>query len=121
MDPYNPLVSRRRVLPFMLSAASLLFCLTASAADSASPKHTFNVPAGPAEISLKLFSEQSGRGVIFSTDSLKDVRTQGVQGDFTAREALDRMTQGTALVVTHDSRSGAFAVRLPAKGESKNG
>ncbi|MGH7956225.1 MAG: TonB-dependent receptor plug domain-containing protein, partial [Opitutaceae bacterium] len=89
---------------------SLVGILPAYAAD-AGARRVFNVPAGPAEQSLKLFSEQSGRGVIFSTDSLKDARTKAVQGEFTPREAIDRMIEGTALVLTQDEKTGAFGIK----------
>ncbi|MGH7943881.1 MAG: TonB-dependent siderophore receptor, partial [Opitutaceae bacterium] len=88
-----------------------LACILPTYSADAEIRRVFNVPAGPAEQSLKLFSEQSGRGVIFSTDSLKDARTKAVQGEFTAREAVDRMVDGTVLVVTPDEKTGAFAIK----------
>ncbi|MGH7958139.1 MAG: TonB-dependent siderophore receptor [Opitutaceae bacterium] len=95
-----------------LSCLLLSFaCILPAYSADAEVKRVFNVPAGPAEQSLKLFSEQSGRGVIFSTDSLKDARTKAVQGEFTAREAIDRMVDGTALVVTLDEKTGAFGIK----------
>jgi hypothetical protein len=71
----------------------------------------FDVPAGPAEEALKLFASQAGRGVIFATDSVKDIRTNAVQGEYSSAAALARMVEGTALVVTPDEKTGAFAVR----------
>ena len=75
------------------------------------PQRRYDLPAGGAETSLKLFSEQSGRGVIFSTDALKEIQTNAVQGEFSAREALERMVTGTGLVIGIEEKTGAFAVR----------
>jgi len=55
----NPLCSLAR--NGLLFAFSVWFYLGVSAADTAVVKHTFDVPAGAAEDSLKLFSQQSGR------------------------------------------------------------
>lgn len=100
-------------LPFALYAG--LWLLLGGLAAAAVERLEFDIPGGAAESALKTFSAQAGRGVIFSTDSLKDVRTNSVRGQFTAREALDRMIAGTALVATYDARSGAFALRLPVE------
>ncbi len=98
-----------------------LFCGPSSdAADAAQTegpseaKRHFDIPAGGADRALKVFSEQARRGVIYSTDALKDVRTNAVQGDFTPSEALSQLVGGTGLVVTKDANTGAFAVRKEA-------
>lgn len=90
---------------------------TRSATDE--PKRTFNLPAGPAEESLKLFSAQASCGVIFSTDGVKGARTSAVQGEMSNREAILRMVSGTALVVTQDKKSGGFAVRRKPAANSR--
>ena len=79
-----------------------------SAADG---KRSFNLPAGSAERTLKLFSEQSGRALLTATTVVQGVRTNTVQGELTAREALDRMLAGTGLISAQDEKNGAFTVR----------
>jgi outer membrane receptor protein involved in Fe transport len=71
----------------------------------------FNVPAGPAETSLKQFSEQSGRGVIFVTSVVQGVKTAAVQGELSPRAALDLMLKDTGLVAVQDEKTGALAVK----------
>jgi iron complex outermembrane receptor protein len=66
--------------------------------------------AGAAEKTLKLFSEQSGRGLIAAAETAMNVRTNAVRGQFTAREALDRMLAKTGLVAKEDPKNGAFVV-----------
>ena len=74
------------------------------------PKQQFNVAAGAAEPSIKVFSAQSGRQVIAPTDLLQGVRTQAAIGNFTAREALERMLSSTGLAARFDNATGAFAI-----------
>lgn len=93
-------------------------------------RRAFDVPAGPAETTLKQFSEQSGAGVLFVTSAVAGVQTRAVQGTLASAEALDAMLAGTPLIVTQDSKTGAFAVRratvpnestpAPAKPESES-
>lgn len=71
----------------------------------------YDLPADDAERSLKLFSQQSGQGVIVGTAAVKEVRTNAVKGTLTAEQALTRMLAGTGLVATRDEKNGAFAVR----------
>ena len=79
-----------------------------------SAKRSFDVPAGPAEAALKVFSEQSGRGLLISTETARAVRTQSVKGEFTPQDALARILADTGLVASQDARTGAFVVRKDA-------
>jgi iron complex outermembrane receptor protein len=74
----------------------------------------FDLPADVAEVSLKRFGEQSGRGVVFVPAHVKGVKTNAVKGEWTPAEALEQMLVGTHLVATRDAKSGAFAVRYEA-------
>lgn len=91
-----------------LTLAALL-ALTAQAAESA--KKNYNLPAGDAAVRLKQFSETSGRETLFAAEAVRGVRTTAVKGEFTPKEALDRMLDGTGLVVVQDEKTGALAVR----------
>ena len=112
----TPSPFRSPALMAVLCLCCALLCPAAMSAQAAAagPKKNFAVPAGSAETALKLFSEQSGLGVIFVTKIVNDVQTNAATGEFTAREALDRMVAGTPLVVTQDAKTGAFAVKRDA-------
>ena len=99
----------------MLMLAAML-----PAADNGARK-VFNLAADTAEKSLKAFSQQSGRGVLFVTDNVRGVRTNLVKGDLTPHEALEMLLRGTGLVGSNDAATGAFAVRRETPEEAKNG
>ena len=84
----------------------------ARAADEA--KKNYDLPAGDAAGVLKQFSEVSGRETLFAADVVRGVRTAAVQGEFTPKEALDRMLANTGLTATQDAKTGAFGVRREA-------
>ena len=78
-------------------------------------KKNFDIPAGDALTALKRFFAQSGEQLIYKTEYLDGIRTEPVQGSFTAREALERMLRRTALSVTQDEKNGVLAI-VPAAG-----
>jgi iron complex outermembrane receptor protein len=91
-----------------LAAMTVFLSLRLSAAPEF--RQAYNLPADEAGAALRLFSDRSGQDVLFATGSVRGVRTNPVRGDFTPREALDRMLAGTVLAATADERSGALAV-----------
>lgn len=96
------------VLLRFLFLANLAFCGVHGA--NVEETRSFDVPAGAAEVSLKLFADQAGRGVVFSTDSLKDIRTNEVKGTFRPQQAMDQLVARTPLKASFDEKTGAFAV-----------
>jgi outer membrane receptor protein involved in Fe transport len=70
------------------------------AGETETAKRTFNIAAGPAETALRTFAIQSQRELLYSTHVAHAVRTNAVQGEFTAEEALDRLLAGTVLVLS---------------------
>jgi hypothetical protein len=77
----------------------------------------FNLPADVAEKSLPRFAEQSGLEVVFATETVGKVRTNAVQGEFTAREAMDRLLSRTGLVAAQNSSTGALLVSRDPNGQ----
>jgi iron complex outermembrane receptor protein len=88
---------------------SLGFILSLGAAEAA--KKNFNLPAGDAATTLKAFTQQSGEQIVYPVGQIRGVKTNVVQGEFAARDALDRMLDGTGLVAVQDEKTGALAVR----------
>jgi len=103
-----------------LSVSSALL-LSSAIGQAADVPRTFDVPADVAENTLKVFSEQAGRGVVFSTDDVANVRTRAVRGLMTPREAVDRMLVDTGLVAVDDPTSTAWAIRRASPRPSSPG
>jgi iron complex outermembrane recepter protein len=112
----------------VLRRVVLLSALASAAFASAnSAERRFDIPAGDASVSLKLFVEQSGEQLVYLVDHVRGIRTNAVHGTLAARQALAEMLRGTPLRVYEDERSSALVVtrgaerrvRLPTQVASK--
>lgn len=77
-------------------------------------KKNFNLPAAEAAKSLRAFSAQSGREVIFGASTTEGVILKSVSGNLTDAEALSRLLAGSPLISTEDSQSGAILINRDA-------
>ena len=71
---------------------------------------SFDVPAGDAADSLKLFAEQSGQEIVYAADTVRGTATHAVKGELTPKAALDQMLADTGLVAS-ESKGGLLAVK----------
>ncbi len=101
-------------------ALGLVFAWSSLLAHAATDKKSFDVPAGVAPASLKQFAEQAGGHVLYSVDDVTGVKTLAVKGEFTPREALNRMLAGTTLYIDSDPQTEALTVRKETEAEAKN-
>lgn len=81
---------------------------TAAAAEAT---RTFDIPAGDAAITLKAFSEQSGRSVLFSPDNVAGIATAKLSGTIAVQAALDRLLAGTPLYAVPTREPGGYAIK----------
>ncbi len=88
---------------------AILPCSAAFASDSR--LIDFDIPRGMAEVSLKRFSLQANREVLFSASMVDGIRTNAVKGRMTSTEALQRLLARTGRVAVTDERTGAFSVK----------
>jgi len=110
--------SRGRPPSFRLIAIVLFCALFGLNADAAEPDtKPFDLPAAPAENSLRQFAVQSGAEVLFATRTVGQTRTNDVRGDLTPREAISRLLAGTGLLAEQDARSGAWTISSDPKGQ----
>lgn len=105
-------------LPGVLGAALSVTCF-ALGADVA--KKPFDLPADVAARSLKAFAQQSGVEVLIRAELGREIRTQLVKGEFTPREALDRMLLHTGLTVKEDEQTGVMAIMAAGTATGGNG
>ena len=96
--------------PLRIVAALVLLFAGVLSSHAADAKRSFDIPAGPAETTLRRFSDQAGGQFVFSADKVAGVRTQAVKGEFTPRDALTRLVAGTELRAVRDEQTGALTV-----------
>ncbi len=72
-------------------------------------KH-FVIPEAEAARALDAFSAQSTTEMFYVPDQVRGVQTKAIDGQFTDREALDRLLAGTTLRVMPDPRSGVLVI-----------
>ena len=121
MPPGN-FAALRWIVGLMGMLATLVLVPSAGLArDDAGGKMSFDLPADDAERSFKRFSERSGLEVLFLSETAANVRTNAVRGDYTPREAVDRMLAGTKLAATQKEKNGAVTIISPASANGRNG
>lgn len=99
--------------------ASLTFAFSVAAAPTT--KKSFDLPAGDAATTLKLYAQQSGEQIVYPLDQIRGVKTNAVKGEVAPLAALEQMLADTGLVVVQDEKTGAIAVRRQEPAEPKNG
>ena len=73
-------------------------------------KQRFDLPAGAAVVMLKRAAQQAGLEIAYSAAAVQGVQTQPVGGEFTPREALERMVAATPLKIFSDPQTGALSI-----------
>lgn len=81
----------------------------------------FDLPADVVARSIKIFAQQSGVEILISADLGREIRTQAVVGEFTPREALDRMLGRTTLVAKQDEKTGVITIMRAASAPGQAG
>lgn len=81
-----------------------------AADEPAEPRRTYNLPRGDASTTLRQFAGLLGRQVLFLSDKVRGEQTNALAGDYTPREALDRMLANTSLIALEDTATGGFVV-----------
>jgi outer membrane receptor protein involved in Fe transport len=109
-----------RTLSSVLRVLTLVVVLAISARAADESKKAYDLPAGDAVSALKQFSALSGRETLFAADAVRGVKTAALKGEFTPKEALERLLAETGLVATQDAKTGAFAVTKPGAPEKND-
>ena len=96
--------------PALIAVFALLIVgLGAADAKARSETQNFALPAGPLEQALDAYIEQSGQDLIYRSDQVADVMVDGVEGDYSYRQALERLLDGSSLSMQADP-AGAILV-----------
>ena len=100
-------------VPAPLAVAALCSAVVAGAATTVTApaeKRAFNLPRGDAAVTLKQFAAAAGTPIVYLVDRVRGATTNAVTGEFTPRDALDRMLAGSALEAAQDAATGALVV-----------
>ncbi|MET3711583.1 TonB-dependent receptor [Sphingomonas trueperi] len=83
-----------------LFASTSIVCMIAmpAAAQAATQTKRFSIDAQPAETAIGLFGHQADVQIIAARRLTQSVRTNGVRGEYTVGDALNRLFAGTGLV-----------------------
>lgn len=111
-----PQAKPRRVGFLQLAALCALALLVLRTAFAAEAARAFDIPADVAEKSLKAFSAQSGLPILFASASAGKRRTNEIKGSFAPRDALNRLLEGTGLVVMQPEANGPLTITRESNG-----
>jgi iron complex outermembrane receptor protein len=81
-----------------ICALSHTICVTSAVA--AEQLSFFDIPAGPADLSLRKFVLQAGLSVIYEPGRLKRFKTRALEGKYEPTEALQKLLEGSGLECT---------------------
>ncbi|MGC4081706.1 MAG: hypothetical protein QM736_06275 [Vicinamibacterales bacterium] len=57
-----------------------MFSLFAGLAFAADPKRSFDIPADDAVVTLKHFTQQAGKEIVYPAESVRELRTNAIKG-----------------------------------------
>lgn len=96
------------LLAIVVALAGVAFIASAPAA--APDAVAFDVPGGPLESALAAFNAQSGVQVLVPAELAAGVRVPAITGTMQPRTALERMLDGTGLMVSPGASGQAYAI-----------
>jgi iron complex outermembrane recepter protein len=112
------------------ASAALLLGLSLCSLARAEDIYTVDIPAGELTTALDALARRTHAELIFSADGIKGVKTRGVHGDVSAQTAVERLLEGThlvmkvhpsgAILIAHELENSASnsGSRVPAGGAS---
>jgi iron complex outermembrane receptor protein len=109
-----------KAIAVKLSVAILLCGVVATAfamADEA--PRAINIPSGNLSNALVLLAKQSGTELMYRPDQVRDIKTHGARGNFTAHEAVLLLLKDTPLELRTEA-SGALLVIDPSRLEGSS-
>src|SRR5277367_6628112 len=99
---------RRRAASFFACSMAL-----ASLAFAEDPK-PIHIPPGDLAAAFETLARQSGTEIVYISAQVGALRTPGLSGSMTVREALQKLLKGTTFKITVDS-SGAILITRPVQ------
>lgn len=114
-------VDRRGLRSCALAAWMLCGGALFAAEARAQERHAIHQPAQPLADALRAVARQTGASLIFDPEAVRGLGAAPISGQYTATEAIERLLQGSALVLVVQP-DGALVVRpAPARGGAPAG
>lgn len=112
----HPAARKLVSFPRMAAVSALMaaLMLVANLAFADPVKATVNIPPQELSSALKTLAGQTNSQLLFATDALQGVRTEGVSGSYTSEEALKRLLKGTKFTY-RTTDSNTFTVQGEAE------
>jgi iron complex outermembrane recepter protein len=73
-----------------------------------------DIPAGSLLTALETLAKQANVDLVYQDAQVQGLRTDGVAGDLSARDAVVKLLEGTPLKIRQDEESGAILIMVPA-------
>src|SRR5258708_6730703 len=122
-DRWPTISTFRKLLPLGM-VALLLFVLPGAATAQSTNVVSFDVPAQSLESALRQVAAEQNLQILFAPEDVRGISTRGVKGQYTAREAVQKLLEGTGLTFTFNDRNVVAikpAARSPASATSSGG
>jgi iron complex outermembrane recepter protein len=94
------------------SLTAVACALSIAAHAIAGPPGNLNIPAGELIDALKSLATQSNIELVYQPEQLRELKTAGVKGAYSAQEAVSILLKGTSLKV-YTTPSGAMVIATP--------
>ena len=108
------LVGHKRLLKCTISAAALCLGIVGAYDEAHAQDHSqaiqFNIPSQPLAKSLREYARLAGQQIVFTNDLMPQQEVKGLQGSYSADEALSQLLAGTGLVADR-SVPGTIMIR----------
>ena len=115
LDEGTVTVKHYRIVASSACSLALLMCMfCVSYARAADRTYHFNIPAEALSQALRTFGQTAGEQIIFTEDLVSGLSFSGLQGDFSAEAALQRLLRGTGLVAER-TPTGVIMIRRTAR------
>jgi len=114
----RPLVGALRAALFSLALAGPLALSMAQPAHAqGATLHSYRVPAGPLGAALTSFAAAANITLSFAPEQTRDLRTSGLNGEYTPAAGLARLLAGSGLEAVHRGQ-GNYVLRAAEKAEA---
>lgn len=121
--PFNrytfQLTPLRIAISIAFTGLSVVHASTALAADQNIQQqvYQYNIDAGPLAEVINLFASASGLALTFEADTLKDIQSQGLHGQFTIQQGFSKLLSENGLQAVK-SDDGTYIIRKSSKSSS---